>query len=123
MDKGKTALFPASSLRWFFMDLARCCACLLMIAAVLAFLPIFPGGGVYHGVGPALGLRQSTRGKSKEFLLEEGNLYLLRQERWHGLLLTTYVRHVKWSEPDLRRLRERFPELQKNSLWEEMPQK
>src|SRR5258705_4322929 len=61
----------------------------VLLVLVLAFVPIFPGTATYQGVGPATGAKLSVPGGSREFIIEGGKLYLLRQRTRHAILLTT----------------------------------
>jgi hypothetical protein len=84
---------------------------LVPFVILLPFVPVFPGMATYEGTGSAHGQRIGRRSSSGQFLLVEGRLYLLRQQTWHGLFLTTCVRRVTWNEDKLRELRQRFPEV------------
>ena len=78
----------------------------VMLLLVLApFVPVLPGSSVYEGVGRASGRRLLARAGSGPVRTAGGELYLLRQETWHGVLLTTFVRFVEWTDAEVEEAR------------------
>jgi hypothetical protein len=82
-----------------------------LLITILPLIPLFPGHAVYEGVGTARGESLiGPRGGSKQFLIRKGKLYLLTERNWRALLINTRIEPVKWSDTDLQRLRNMFPE-------------
>jgi len=54
-----------------------------------------------------------------EFILIDGELYLLRQKMKRKVILVTGVNRIDWSDEDIRRLRKNHPEIDRDELWQE----
>jgi hypothetical protein len=93
-------------------------AWLFLVVPLLLFVPVIPGGATYEGVGPARDLKVHRSAKSGKFILENGKLYLLRHQVYHAVIITTYIREIRWSPTDLQQLRRHFPELNNDTFWQ-----
>ena len=90
----------------------------LLLPPLLLFGPVFPSElAIYTRVGSDSFDQSIHRPlNSQGFVLEDGKLYLLRQQTWHALVLVTWVHHIDWSIAELQELRQSFPELDNDAL-------
>ena len=90
-----------------------------VLAIAGSFIPLFPGSALFESVGARDGEQISIRGLADaEFIIAHGSVYLLRQQTWQAIALVTYCRKVKWDVAKVRALRQRYPELDREELWQ-----
>jgi hypothetical protein len=96
----------------------------LVIANIVVFgfiaicIPWFDNGWQYEGVGPAAGDLIEGHSDGPTFILREGGLYLLSTKLSRGIILVTGGQTVEWSEADIRELRRKHPEIDRDELWQ-----
>ena len=91
-----------------------------VILPVLAFVPTLPGNVLYAGVGHASGksvVREGQLFSTSSYVLNDEDLYLLKQQTWHAMLLVTYVKSTTWGAPEIERLRKEHSEVDVDALW------
>ena len=94
----------------------------ILALAILALVAVFavprkPGKAIYEGVGSAHGQRIITNNLCKPFIIENGKLFLVKQETWYSVILLTHIKRFEWTGPKLEELKTQFPELRDESLW------
>jgi hypothetical protein len=91
---------------------------LVVVALALCVVPVGPTQALYEGVGRARGQEIVCESRGVPYVLEDGRLFLLRQEIRSSLLLMTWVSRTEWTERKLKELRVKYPELNDVLLWD-----